>query len=252
MILSSRIFFVGFFLLAVIAHGQTSYEKGKAFFERRAEKSRDLTAKKRFVNKSIKHLSKADQPEAIALLLRAYEFKGTFTRLSDDQREKTYKKAVDLGQESIDSYPTHLGIKYYYAVNLGRWGQAISIIKAHKEGITDEMRDILIEVDSRDSTFAEAGPKRLLGGMHLKIPKVPFVLTWPSKERAMQLLRLAYLTSDENPANVKLFAEALMEQGEESQAISLLRKLADNKPRPKMYLEDLRAILEAQKLLNNI
>ena len=88
--------------------------------------------------------------------------------------------------------------------------------------------------------------------MHLKIPKVPFVLTWPSKEKALQLLRLAYRTTDTNPTNVKLYAEALMEQDDEATALKFLKEVSQRNPRPEMYLEDKRAIEEAQDLLGEM
>ncbi|WP_420575358.1 tetratricopeptide repeat protein [Ekhidna sp.] len=244
--------FLCFLLISLWVSGQSHFEKGQNFFAQRADKANGLVAKKRFINRAIRHLSKADEPDATALLLRAYEFKGTFTSLSNQRKEKIFKEAVEIGKKSIESNPNHVGIKYYYAVNLGRWGQSISMIKAHKEGITDEMRNVLKEVDQQDSTFAEAGAKRLLGGMHLKIPKVPLVLTWPSKEKALQLLRLAYETTEKNPTNVKLYAEALKEKGDETEAINLFKEVSQRKPRSEMYLEDKRAIEEANRLLKNI
>ncbi len=236
--------------IAIGCFGQTNLEKGKSYFDKRAENAQDLTAKKKYINKCIKILKKEiNDPEAITLLLRAYEFKGSFTQLSDKKKKELFKIAVDLGSEKVKDYPNHPGILFYYSANLGRWGQEISILKAHKEGITDDLREMLEKVDQLDQDFAEAGAKRLLGGMHLKIPKVPFVMTWPSEEKALVLLENAYETSRDNPANAKLYAEALIENNYKEEGIALLKQVASKTPRSHKYLEDKRVILEAKKIL---
>ncbi|WP_436517062.1 hypothetical protein [Ekhidna sp. To15] len=237
--------------LSLAAGAQSNLEKGKKYFERRSEKSKGLIARKGNINKCIRILNaEKDNPEAIMLLLRAYEFKGSYTKISKKKKQQLYKKAVDLGSQKIKDYPDNAGILFYYSANLGRWGQEISILKAHNEGITDEIRETLKKVDLLDSTFAEAGAKRLLGGMHLKIPKIPFVMTWPSKETSLVLLEKAYKTSQENLANAKLYGESLIKNNYEDEGKTLLRQVVSKEPRPHMYLEDKRVIEETKKILN--
>ncbi len=240
-----------FFLLVFNIQAQPNLEKSKNYFEKRADGSVGLLAKKKNINKCIRLLKiEKENPEAIMLLLRAYEYKGSYTKLSKKKKEQLYKTAVDLGLEKIKEYPDHAGILFYYSANLGRWGQEISILKAHKEGITDELRETLKMVDALDSTFAESGAKRLLGGMHLKIPKIPFVMTWPSEETSLVLLEKAYKTSSENLANAKLYGEALIKNNFEDEGMVLLRQVASKEPRPHMYLEDKRVIEETKKIIN--
>lgn len=243
------LFHVLFLLSLLTSYSQSNLEASKNYFDKRAENSEGLLAKKKNINKSIRLLKNDENPEAIMLLLRAYEFKGSYTKLTKKKKQLLYKTAVDIGSEKIKDYPNHAGILFYYCANLGRWGQEISILKAHKEGITDQLREMLKKVDLLDSTFAEAGAKRLLGGMHLKIPKIPFVMTWPSEETSLILLEKAYKTSSDNLANAKLYGEALIENNYDDEGIALLRQVAAKAPRPHMYLEDKRVIEEAKEIL---
>ncbi|GAB4242512.1 MAG: hypothetical protein Tsb0034_20000 [Ekhidna sp.] len=231
---------------------QSEYEKGRLLFDKRANDSEGLVANEKYINASIKHFEKANSPEGTVGLLRALEFKGSFVELSDKKRKKVYAKAIEIGKEALKQYPDNIGIKYYYVANLGRYGQTISKLNAHKEGITDEIRNITTEIIQENPKYAEAGALRILGAIHLKIPSVPFILDWPSNEKAKELLTRAYDIAPENPGNVRFYAELLIDIGQDEKAEELLRQLLKTSPRAHRLLEDKQDLEKAQKVYDQL
>lgn len=240
-------------LLISSLKGQSFFEKGESFYARRAENATGQVAENKFINAAIKNYKKAKQtPEALAGLLKAYEYKGSYTKQSKKKRKALYLKAMKKGEKALKIFPNYIPIKYYYMANLGRWGQTVSILKAHDKGVVDKIKAIAEEILEEDSTFDQAGAQRVLGGIHLKAPNIPFVLTWPSDEVALRLLSSAYQYAPENIGNCKLYAEALIEMNREDEAVALLRSVVKRSPRASRFLEDLRNIDETKELLANV
>lgn len=134
--------------------------------------------------------------------------------------------------------------------NLGRWGQAISVLKAHEKGVLGEVKTITEDLIQSNNNFDEAGAKRILGAIHFKAPNIPFVLTWPSEDIALELLKAAYGAAPKNFGNGRLYAEALIKNGNDSKAKALLEELINRAPRKDHLLEDLKNIEEAKTLYN--
>jgi tetratricopeptide (TPR) repeat protein len=231
-----------------ILHGQSSFDKGESYFAKRYENARGLIAPSKNINTAIKFYKKEKTPQSIAALLRAYEFKGSYTKQAKTIRKKIYSKAVRLGKMGLESYPDEISIKYYYMANLGRWGQSISIMKAHEKGVLDEVKGITEELIQLNTDYDEAGAERILGAIHLKVPRIPFVLTWPSEDTALELLKSAYEKAPYNVGNGKLYAEALLESGDKELAKSLLEDIMKRKPRNGRLLEDQKNLDEAGEL----
>ncbi len=239
----------GIIVLQEEASAQDYFQKAEAYFKKRSEVITGLKAKRRNVNLAINFYRKAgDDAEAIAGLLRAMEFKGSYTGLPDSKAKKVYGEAIEIGKKYIERYPDHVGVKYYYMTNLGRWGETIGVVTAAKEGVSEQIRELAEKIMEMDPEFADAGAQRILGVLHLKVPDIPMVLSWPSDERAIELLSKAYQTSPDNPANTRLYAEGLIEVGREDEAYDLLKEIENEKPRPEHLLEDKINIDKALKL----
>ncbi|MFY0598879.1 MAG: tetratricopeptide repeat protein [Cyclobacteriaceae bacterium] len=233
-------------------NAQSYFEEAESNFTKRYEKLVGTYANKYYVNLAIRGYKKSNKnPEVVAALLRAYEFKATYTKLPKVTKRKILKKAVSMGREAMRDYPESIPIKYYYMANLGRWGQTISITTAAQEGILKEIKTLDNEIIDADSTFDEAGPLRILGAMHLKVPTIPFILSWPSDEEALRLLHSAYSIAPSNVGNALFYAEALIENNKEEEARILLEDIANRKPRKIRFLEDLKNINDAKQLLED-
>lgn len=244
-----KIIFCTLFISSIhLLYSQSSFERGESYFAKRYENSNGLIAPSRNINTAIKFYKKEKTPQSIAALLRAYEFKGSYTKQAKSTRKKIYLRAVKLGKKGLSNYPNEISIKYYYMANLGRWGQSISIIKAHEKGVLDEIKGITEELIQSNTDYDEAGAQRILGAIHLKAPRIPFVLTWPSEDAALELLEYAYEKAPANVGNGRLYAEALIENGDESKAKGLLEDLISRTPRKGRFLEDQKNIEEASLL----
>ena len=59
------------------------------------------------------------------------------TYLETDPKRKAalFQAAIDRGEQAIDEFPDDANSHYFYAFNLGRYSQSISIVKALKQGV---------------------------------------------------------------------------------------------------------------------
>ena len=65
----------------------------------------------------------------------------------------------------------------------------------------------------------------MLGAVHLKSPYIPFLLSWPSNEKALEYLGKAYNTGQKKPSQAVYFARALYKDGKKEEAKALLNLL---------------------------
>lgn len=227
----------------------SGFDNGETLYGRRAEKVSGALADAKNIDEAIAYYEQAPaSAETVTALLRAYEFKGNFTPTSNLEKEKIYEKAIALGEAELAKYPNHVGLRYYYVSNLARWGQEVGVVEASKNGLIGKIKKHAEEILSRDTDFGEAGAERILGAMHLRVPRIPFILKWPSKEMALELLSNAYSSHPENPANVMLYAEALIENNQEERAQTILKELVSRKPRKARLLEDMNSLEQAREL----
>lgn len=227
----------------------SDFDHGESLYNRRSEKITGTIANTSNINLAIKHYERAAlSAETTAALLKAYEFKGHFTLASDAEKEKTYEKAIAFGEAELVKYPNNVAIRYYYISNLARWGQQVGVIEASKNGLLNKIKRQAEEILLTDTDFGEAGAQRILGAMHLRVPKIPFVLKWPSKEMALELLSEAYNSYPENPANVMLYAEALIENKQEQRGRIILEELISRTPRKHRLVEDMDSLEQAKDL----
>ncbi|MEP5611175.1 MAG: tetratricopeptide repeat protein [Cyclobacteriaceae bacterium] len=227
----------------------SDFENAEIIFEKRYENISGSLANGDNIDQAIRFYERsARTPETISALLRAYEFKGAFTDISEADRKATYEKAIEIGEKELVKYPDHVALRYYYVSNLARWGQVIGVIQASKNGLVNRIKTQSEEILILDPLFAEAGAQRILGAMHLKVPKIPFILKWPSKERALELLEQAYNSFPANPGNTMLYAEALLEDKQDDEAKKLLEELMSREPRKDRFLEDMSSLAKAKEI----
>jgi len=227
-------------------------EKAESYYEDRFEEIVDGQAKSDNIDEAIKHYNKSKQePEKYIGLLKSYVFKGSFTPVTKQEQKEYYEKGINLGEEKIKEYSTSPGITYWYLANLGRWGDLVDIITAANEGILGETRDLCNKVIDLDPSYHQAGALRLLGAIHLKAPNIPLVLTWPSTEKAKELLRRAYEIAPQNAANTFFYGKVLIETGNESSGKEILIDLVKRDPRPEFLLPDIKHINKGKELLEN-
>ena len=233
---------------------ENSLEKADRHFSQRYKGAKALKAQPQHINRAIAFYKKAMkvdsiQQEAIVGLLRSYEFKSKFVATNKDQKIEILEEAKALSKEMSQKYPANIKITYWYLAVLGEWSRTVGVIKASSNNVAERLINKAEQVIKEAPEYDAAGAYRILGGMHLKVPHIPFVISWPSDEKALDYLHKAYVLAPKNLANVVLYAQVLDETGDTQQAIDLLKKNVDKKPRETNILEDITYLEQARELL---
>ncbi|MFC1714654.1 tetratricopeptide repeat protein [Candidatus Poribacteria bacterium] len=171
---------------------------------------------------AIKNTSGPDKEEAIWKLMRAYYFKGRYTVSDKGARKAIYDKAKAIGAEGIKEFPESAAIHTWMAAIWGVWAEEHGTLKAARKGVAGKIKKHCEKAIELDETFGGAGGYYILGRTHFKAPKIPLILRWPSKKKAVELLEKAYEIEPRNLFTKQFLAEALYERGRKDRAIELM------------------------------
>jgi hypothetical protein len=144
-----------------------------------------------------------------------------------------------------DAAPTF----FWAAVAWGEWALTSGKIQAARAGAAAKIRDYATTVVALSPEFEEGGGYRILGRLHDRAPRIPFLTSWVSREKALANLRRAMSVNSRNFVNRHFLAEALAEGGapERAEAIGMEEKLLADPPSPGHLVEDLAVQQEAKK-----
>jgi tetratricopeptide (TPR) repeat protein len=169
--------------------------------------------------------SGAEKEEAIWKLMRAYYFKGKYTTNDSEMKKKVYDLGKDLGKVGLDEFPESVGIHLFSAIVWGVWGEEYGILKAARQGVAGKIKEHCEKVIELDPNFDEAGGYRVLGRVYFKAPKIPLILGWPSKKKAVEILEKSYNIAPKNLNTRQFLAEALYSQDEKERAIQMMEEI---------------------------
>ena len=236
-----RIAVQGFMLVLFIVtclSAQSLIQKADSLYDLRGENfnKETLLADSTNINKAIELYKKAietnteaKKEEAIWKLMRAYYYKGKYTTNDSELKKTIYDMGKNLGEKNLEVFPESKGINLFSAIVWGVWGEEYGILKAARKGVAGKIKDRCEKVLEIDPLFDEAGAYRVLGRVHFKAPKIPFILGWPSKDKAVELLQKAHEVAPENLTTKQFLAEALYEKDKKEEAIKLMKEiLSDN------------------------
>ena len=218
----------------------------------RAIGAKGLKADKSLINNAILTFSSLKDQKNITIqlyLLKCYYFKGQFASENKKEKKEAFEKGKNLGEKAIKQFSGSVSIRYWYLVNLGSWAEVYGKIMAAKEGVADLMRKhskVIIDIDHR---YSNGGGYFMLGVVHLKSPYIPFFLTWPSNQKAVDFLKLSYDTDEKTFAQRVYYSRSLYENGEKYLAKKILKNVIIDVPSDNYYLEDLFQQGEAKILL---
>lgn len=238
------------------ANDSTPLERGIEFYENRHRDAGETVADPAPVNQSIELLQEAletslppeREKQAAAYLLKAYYFKGTYVPHAQDEKESIFAKGKDLGQKMLEKYPGSVPIRYGYVINLSRWGEVYGIVAAAREGVAGQIRRHCEKMIELDPDYRSAAPYRILGLVHHKAPYIPFVLSWPSTEKALEYLGEAVERAPGEPSNRYHYASVLADADRGEEALEQLDYLRDRSPRSTSLVEDRRVLEQAEAL----
>ena len=89
----------------------------------------------------------------------------------------------------------------------------------------------------------------MLGAVHFKSPRIPFLLSWPSNDEAVKYLTKAFETGRSTPNQTVYLAQALKKDGLDKKAQNLLRELISAPLLPEQLVENVEQKELALKLL---
>lgn len=165
----------------------------------------------------------AEKEAATWKLIRAYYFKGGYTTNDSEMKKKIFDLGKDLGNKAVEAYPESAGINLFLAIVWGVWGEEYGILQAAKNGVAGKIKTYCEKAIEIDPNFDEAGGYRVLGRVYFKAPKIWPILRWPSKEKAVEILKKARELAPHNLITQQFLAEALHAEGQKDEAVKLMK-----------------------------
>lgn len=240
--------FISILFFSYTALPQSNLEKAEQFFKKRSRVVENGKAKNENINKAIELFKQSNkEPEKTIGLLKSYEFKASWTKISENDKRMLYEKAIELAEEKSEEFPENGAIAYWHAANYARWADLIDITEAAQEGVIDEIKKLAEKAIELDKKYNQAGALRLLGGIHLEVPNIPLIISWPSNEKAKKLLRKAYKIAPQHPANVYLYAKILHVTDKNKKSNKIFKKLIRMEARTDYFLVDQKYIQKGKE-----
>ncbi|UCE06208.1 MAG: tetratricopeptide repeat protein [bacterium] len=211
----------------LVQHADSLWEKRGEVFnqEKLIADSANVNQAIELYKEFIETATGAEKEEAIWKLMRAYYFKGKYTTDDSEMKKKTYDLGKDLGKVGLEAFPESVGIHLFSAIVWGVWGEEYGVFKAAKEGVAGKIKEHCEKVIELDPNFDEAGGYRVLGRVYFKAPKIPLILGWPSKKKAVEILEKSYEIAPKNLNTRQFLGEALYSQKQKERAIQLMKEI---------------------------
>lgn len=239
------------------AMSQSNFEQGLHWYEQRTAGAKGVKAASEPITKAIEYFEKAlsekeYELEAGVYYMRSCIYKGRFVLESNAEKREIYEKAKLVGERLVPKYPNSVELRFENLTAVGLWGERLGIFKAASEGIADRVKSETETLIKLDPEFRNAIGKRALAVLHLMAPKIPFIMSWPSDELGLELTKDVVTRYPNDIGNNYFYAEALVENGKEKQAIPYLEKALSMQPEPEYLLEDRHFHLRAKKMLEKL
>jgi tetratricopeptide (TPR) repeat protein len=203
----------------------------------------------------------AAHPESLPVrfkLVEALYFAGHFTDRDPDVARQRFERAVEVADDACarvakagGTAPEAIDAHFWAAISWGIWGLTHHPLAAAMHDVAGKIRDHATQVAALDPAYRDAAGWRILGRLHVQVPRVPMVTDWADREQGIAFLRKANAASDRDPRNPLFLAEALLAEHpqERPEALALLRAVAARAPRPDQLVEDTEMIEEARRVL---
>jgi len=198
-------------------------ERGDLFFKIRGEhhlKEKAVTANISNALSAYLEAYKAGEPtaELIVKIMHASYFYATYAETDKTLQKEAVTRAMEIGEKGLETYPESAGINYWMAGLWGRWSKLHGIIASSRKDVAKKIKSFAERTIELDPLYCEGGGYRTLGRLNFKTPKIPFFISWPSKKKALALLKKAVEAGPKNLTNHLFYAEALIERGKRDEA----------------------------------
>ncbi len=232
-----------FIFLSFFAGFGADLQTGIDLFNARAENAKGLLTAGSNIDKAIRIfeaelLNGQNKEKAGYYYLASLNFKGQFVYLKEEEKKNVYKLAVDKGNALIKQYPKSAYIRFELITSIGLLAEMNGALKSAESGVINQMlfhTNMLIETDSM---YRSCAGWKVLSILNYKTPYIPLVLSWPSKDKAKQLLEKALRYYPADISNNFYYAEALLESGDKKNAKIYFQLVTKLTSRKEFYLED--------------
>jgi tetratricopeptide (TPR) repeat protein len=242
--------------LSAIADGD-NFEEGVSWYNQRATGAVGYKAKPDYINKAIGFFERAleaneNELETGIFLMRSYIWKARFVQEEKSDKRETFQLAKEVGDKLIPKYPKSKALRFEYLSGLGQWGEVLGVFTAVKEGVVDKVRKQMEALIALDPEYRKGTSTRALAVLNLRVPKIPFILSWPDKKKAVITTKAVVDKYPDDIGNNFYHAEALVKNNRDQEAIPYLKKALSIKPEAKYLLEDRYFHMEIKQMLKKI
>jgi len=88
-----------------------------------------------------------------------------------------------VGDFLVPKYPLNKELRFEYLSSIGQWGEVLGVFRAAKEGVVDLVKAEIEALIKLDPEFRNGVGERALAVLNLRVPKIPFILSWPDKKK---------------------------------------------------------------------
>lgn len=187
--------------------------------------------------------------DLIIRILQASYYYVTYAEKDKKLRREAVDRAMEIGQKGLEAYPESAAMNYWMAALWGSWSKLHGRFAAAKKDVALKIRALAEKTIELDPEYNEGGGYRTLGRLHFKTPRIPFLITWPDKKKALELLKKAVEVGPKNLTNHLFYAEALLYSGKRAEARKEITLIQKADVREDRVVEDLRVKKEAADLL---
>ncbi len=172
--------------------------------------TRDEGASVAAINAAIRDGLKAF-PDDYAILWRAARFR--WWQADGETNEKTKRMVAKEGwnyaKRAVDAKPTGAEAKYYVALSIGAYSQAVGILKALTDGLEGQFVENLEFALKNNEAFDRCGGRRAKGRYYWELP-------WPKRDlkKSKEELAKAVAASPEHLRNYYYLAQTLIKDGD--------------------------------------
>ena len=236
---------------------QSNFEEGLRWYNQKASGAVGCKANPEHVDKAISYFERAvaanqNELEAGTYLMRSYIWKARFTVESQGDKRKIFEMAKNLGDRLVPKYPLSKELRFEYLSALGQWGEVLGVFRAAREGVVDKVKAEMEALIKLDPEFRMGVGERALAVLNLRVPKIPFILSWPDKKKALAMTADVIKKYPDNIGNNFYHAEALVENGKKEEAVTYLKRALTMEPEEEYLLEDRHFHLEVKQMLQKI
>ena len=250
--------FLSVILLASAASAShENFEEGVDWFEKKTFGAVGYKAKPEYINKAIAFFERAmsaneNELETGIYLMRSYIWKARFVQETNSDKRATLKLAKEIGDKLVPKYPKSRELRFEHLSATGQWGEVLGVFRAAKEGVVDKVRKQMEALIALDPEYRKGTPVRALAVLNLRVPKIPFILSWPDKKAAVIATQKVVDKYPNDIGNNFYHAEALVKNNREEEAIPYLKKALSIQPEARYLLEDRYFHMEIRAMLADI